>query len=206
MMFSRACAPLCAAACSCTAFLLALLWWVAWCATFSLKLIWLIVLLAASLVELMWHYGGQRSLQALWFGIETLWWLYVLPHAWLADRFADYILACRWLPSAVGSLVSRRRFALAIACAATPLLLTTMSVLECLIRERLRVCVPWAIQLLCRRDDSIELDPSFLAFGLALHKLVCAVFATLDALFNLIWEWPQFFTGLSLVLVITART
>ena len=67
------------------------------------------------------------------------------------------------------------------------------------------VCVPLAIQLVCRRDDSIELDPSFLAFGLALHRLVCAVFATLDALFNLIWEWPQLFTGLSLVLVITAR-
>ena len=106
----------------------------------------------------------------------------------------------------MGSLVSRRRFALAIAGATTPLLLTTMSVLECLIRERLCVCVPWAIQLVCRRDDSVELDPSFLAFGLALHRLVCAVFATLDALFNLIWEWPQFFTGLSIVLVIFVRT
>ena len=154
----------------------------------------------------MWHYGGKRSLQALWFGIETLWWLYVLPHAWLADRVADFMLACRWLPSAAGSLVSRRRFALACAGAVASLLLMTKSLLECLIRERLCVCVPWAIQLVCRRDDSIELDPSFLAFGLALHRLVCAVSATLDALFNLIWEWPQLFTGLSLVLVITART
>ncbi len=157
-------------------------------------------------MELLWHYGGQRSLQALWFGIETLWWLYVLPHARLADRIADYMLTCRWLPSATGSLVSRKRFALAIAGATTLLVLTTMSVLECLIRERLCVCVPWAIQLVCRRDDSFELDPSFLAFGLALHRLVHAVFAMRDALVNLIWEWPQFFTGLSIVLVITART
>ena len=205
-MFSWACAPLCVAACSCTAFLLALLWRVAWCATFSLKLIWLIVLLAASLVELLRHYGGQRSLQALWFGIETLWWLYVLPHAWLADRIADYMLACRWLPSAAGSLVSRRRFALALAGAITSLLLTTMSALECLIRERLCVCVPWAIQLVCRREDSFELDPSFVAFGQALWRLVCAFSVALDSLIGLIWERPRLFTGLSVVLVITART
>ena len=206
MMFSRACAPLCAAASSCTAFSLALICGLAWCAAFSLKLIWLMGWLAASLLEPMWHYGGQRSLQALWFGVETLWWLYVLPHAWLADRIADYMLACRWLPSAAGSLVSRRRFALALAGAITSLLLTTMSVLECLIRERLCVCVPWAIQFVCRREDSFEFDPSLVAFGLALERLVCAVFATLDTLFSLIWEWPLCSTGLSIVLVITART
>ena len=205
MMFSRACAPLCAAACSCTAFLLALPWWVAWCATFSLKLIWLTVLLAASLVELMWHYGGQRSLQALWFGIETLWWLYVLPHAWLADRTADYTLTCRWLPSAAGSLVSRRRFALALAGAITSLLLTTMSVLECLIRERLCVCVPWAIQLVCRRDDSFELDPSFLALAQALWRLVCAFSVALDSLIGLIWERPRFVACFSMLLALTSR-
>jgi len=205
MMFSWACAPLCVAACSCTAFVLALLWRVAWCVTFSLKLIWLIVLLAASLVELMWHYGGQRSLQALWFGIETLWWLYVLPHAWLADRIADYMLACRWLPSAAGSLVSRKRFAVAIAGAATLLVLTTMSVLECLIRERLCVCVPWAIQLVCRRDDSFELDPSFLALAQALWRLVCAFSATLDSLIGLIWERPRFSACFSMLLALTSR-
>ena len=206
MMFSWACAPLCVAACSCTAFVLALLWRVAWCVTFSLKLIWLIVLLAASLVELLLHYGGRRSLQALWFGIETLWWLYVVPHAWLADRIADYTLTCRWLPSAAGSLVSRRRFTLALAGAIASLLLTTKSVLEYLIRERLCVCVPWAIQLVCRREDSFELDPSFVAFGQALWRLVCAFSVALDSLIGLIWERRRLFTGLSVVLVITART
>ena len=134
MMFSRACAPLCAAASSCAAFSLALICGLAWCAAFWLKLIWLIGWLAASLLEPMWHYGGQRSLQALWFGVETLWWLYVLPHAWLADRVADYMPACRWLPSAAGSLISRRRFALAFAGAVASLLLVIKSLLECLIR------------------------------------------------------------------------
>ena len=206
MMFSWACAPLCVAACSCSEFALALLWRVAWCVTLSVKLIWLTVLLAASLLELLWHYGGRRSLQALWFGIETLWWLYVLPHAWLADRIADYTLSCRVIPSAVGSLVSRKRFALAIADAATTLGLTTMSVLECLIRERLCVCVPWAIRLVCRREDSFELDPSFVAFGQALWRLVCAFSVALDSLIGLIWERPRLVTSLSLVLALTART
>ena len=145
-------------------------------------------------------------MQALWFGIETVWWLYVLPHAWLADRIADYTLTCRWLPSAAGSLVSRKRFALAIAGAATLLVLTTMSVLECLIRERLCVCVPWAIQLVCRREDSFELDPSFAAPGHALWRLVCAFSVALDSLIGLIWERPRLVTSLSLVLALTART
>ena len=206
MMFCWACAPLCVAACSCTASVLALFWRVAWCVTFSLKLIWLIVLLAASLVELLWHYGGQRSLQALWFGIETLWWLYVLPHAWLADRIADYMLACRWLPSAAGSLVSRRRFALALAGAITSLLLTTMSVLECLIRERLCVCVPLAIQFVCRRENPFEFDPSFVAFGQASWRLVCAFAEALDSLVALMWEWPLYSAGLSALLVMAALT
>ncbi len=124
MMFSRACAPLCAAASSCTAFSLALICGLAWCAALSLKLIWLIGLLAASLLELMWHYGGQRSLQALWFGVETSWWLYVLPHAWLADRIADYMLACRWLAASCSGQLGKpkalrvgtcRRYSLAVA-------------------------------------------------------------------------------------------
>ena len=206
MMFSRACAPLCAAASSCTAFSLELIWWLAWCAALSLKLIWWMGWFAASSLKLIWQYGGQRSLQALWFGVETLWWLYVLPHAWLADRVADYMLACRWLPSAAGSLVSRRRFALACAGAVASLLLVTKSLLECLIRERLCVCVPLAIQFVCRRENPFEFDPSFVAFGQASWRLVCAFAEALDALVALMWEWPLYATGLSALLVMAART
>ena len=130
----------------------------------------------------------------------------VLPHAWLADLVANYMLACRWLPSAAGSLVSRRRFALACAGAVASLLLVTKSLLECLIRERLCVCVPLAIQFVCRRENPFDFDPSLVAFGQASWRLVCAFAEALDALVALMWEWPLYSTGLSALLVMAART
>ena len=174
-----------------------------WACTSALNsMIWLWLLLVAIAAG---SYAAKRARglsRGAGFADISMWWLYVLPHAWCADRLADAGLGCMLLPRWVCCRISQHRFLVAVCAAAGTLSLCALRTVEFLAARRACVCEPMAFQLCCSWNT---VDPIFDEFLSALWLFGTGGAFLCVALARLVWLNFGMFCGLLLFLYMTSR-
>ena len=128
----------------------------------------------------------------------------MLPHSWLVDRTADYMLQSGAVPRCAALWLSRRKFGLAKLFAVLSLSYMCWGVVSCALLRRVCVCEPLALQYNCLGVRG-QLD-KLIALSLALLRLAVAVSEVSWAAVLVGWstQGPVLFFGIWIC--VTART
>ena len=112
----------------------------------------------------------------------SLWWLWVLPHAWMIDRCADALVRSTGVPRAVSSMVSATRFTVAVCAAICSLTAGWLSAAIYVSSRSVCVCVcePSA----CQHECSAFLDQS-------VGNLLNSSLKTIVAFGGFVWTYPR---------------